>query len=229
MDAVHRVLPRFFEELRRRVYPNYARLAGQKADYWYTGWTFATWQDSSDRDRQLTPCLLDWAREFHCEDETWILEGALQTLWLWQKYSKSRKSLDIVGFLPPVAGSIVIGEGEQCFEFRDDGWCPQLQKWATYKSQLLKKFQDATSAYEVRMRTLTESRGADPVPSRYSPANFEWFAMYQLGGVSTVGILKHQPKLSGDESTINKGIKTAAKLLQWKTMRKHPKGRKSGK
>src|SRR5579863_8597631 len=88
MGVVRQTMPRFFEELRRRVYPGYARLAENRPGYWERGWTFETWQLHSDRDQQLTPYLTAWARTFHAE-ETWILEGALQTLWLGHRNPES--------------------------------------------------------------------------------------------------------------------------------------------
>ena len=97
-QVVRRILPRFFEELRERVYPQYAHLSESRPDYWQAGWTFETWHLCSDRDNQLTPHLLSWARAFGVQEETWMLEGALQTLWLWNKDRECRDSIDIVGF-----------------------------------------------------------------------------------------------------------------------------------
>src|SRR5229473_2555986 len=83
IQAVHRKVPAFGEQLRKDVYPTFARLAGKRTDYWETGWKFRTWQLDSDRNNQLTPLLLAWARAFNLEKEAWILEGALQTLSIW--------------------------------------------------------------------------------------------------------------------------------------------------
>ena len=44
-----------------------------------------TWQLHSDCNNQLTPLLLAWAETLNLEKEAWILEGALQTLWIWHK------------------------------------------------------------------------------------------------------------------------------------------------
>jgi len=49
------------------------------------------WQSRSDADRQLTPILMKWARQFNVEKETWILEGALQTLSNWDKFPRCRE------------------------------------------------------------------------------------------------------------------------------------------
>lgn len=65
MEVVRRVFPRFLEQLREGVYPNYARLVENRPGYWETGWTLETWQLLSDPDRQLTPCLVEWAGKFN--------------------------------------------------------------------------------------------------------------------------------------------------------------------
>src|SRR5262249_18312830 len=80
IEALRRKSPSFFERLRKDVYPRFAELAAGSADYWASGWTFATWQLYSDRDEQLTPILLAWARSFNVDGELWLLEGALETL-----------------------------------------------------------------------------------------------------------------------------------------------------
>jgi hypothetical protein len=41
IEAVSRVLPRFFEQLRDRVYPTFARLAENRQGFWEPGWTLA--------------------------------------------------------------------------------------------------------------------------------------------------------------------------------------------
>jgi hypothetical protein len=81
-------------------------------------------------------------------------------------------------------------------------------------------------AYEQRLRSLLESRGAVRARHRYSVRHFEWFALWQLGGLSTTKLLK-QYGGKGDESTILKGLKKAADLVQWTNIRNSPK-RKSG-
>ena len=72
MEVVRRVCPRFFEQL--WVYPRFAVRAESRPGFREPGSTFETWQQLSDTDQQLTPCLLAWARAFHAEEETWILE-----------------------------------------------------------------------------------------------------------------------------------------------------------
>ena len=85
MQAVQSVYPRFFTKLQQQIYPTYSRLAGRSESYWQTGWAFETWQLHSDRNQRLTAPLSAWAKPFNAE-EAWILEGALQSLWLWRRF-----------------------------------------------------------------------------------------------------------------------------------------------
>jgi hypothetical protein len=211
-EAVRRVLPVFFEQLREQVYPTYARLAADNPNYWQAGWRFATWQANSDHSKEGTSCLLAWARKFHAEQD-WVLESALQTLWVWHKYPALRESLDVSGFRCYACEAIFISGEERHFRFEDEGWEPQVEKWAKYSSRIRKRFDRDLCAYEVHLRALVESRGAVRARSRYRADHFKWFALYQLGGLSTVKILKgNLLGLQGDESTIRKGVKAAADL-----------------
>jgi hypothetical protein len=83
-----------------------------------------------------------------------------------------------------------------------------------------KQFEKSLGAYEERLRSLVESRGAVRARQRYSVDNFEWFALYQLTKMPSSRILKRRLDLKGDESSILKGVKTAAALLHWQGLRK---------
>jgi hypothetical protein len=218
MEVVQQVLPQFFQRLREQVYPTFARLAQNTTGYWEPGWTFETWQLQSDGDRQLTPYLLAWAKAFHVE-ETWILDGALQTLALWHQHPDSRESLDICGFRTYCAVDTLNNDEGSRFRFGHYGWDPQSQTWARFRDSIQNQFKKQMDAYEQRLRSLLESQGAVRVRHRYSLKHFQWFALYQLGGLSTTKLLKQYPDL-GDESTILKVLKTAAGLLQWTNIRK---------
>jgi len=223
IEVVRDVFPRFFEQLREQVYPNYASLVKSRSGYWETGWTFDTWQLNSDPERRLTPCLLAWAAKFNAAEETWILEGALQTLWFWHGHSEWRESLDTYGFHASCAVNTLSGGAESLFQFRHPGWDPQFQRWPSFRASIRRRFQSELKIYEQRLRSLVESQGAVRARSRFTSENFAWFALYQLGGMSTGRILKQYRDLEGDESTILKGVKTAANLLQWKHIRKGKK------
>lgn len=217
-QAVRRVLPRFFTRLRARIYPEYARLAAEQHGYWKPGWTFETWCLHSDRENRLAPLLRAWAAAFHAEEE-WILEGALQTLWLWHEHPAWRAALDISGFRTFPAGETLLNDDERRFRFEDPGWDPQWERWSDYCASLVGRWKSAVARYEKEMRALVASRGAVPARKRFSSRNFEWFVLYQLGGISSVRILARYDDVEGDESTVLKGVKVAAALLQWGHLR----------
>ena len=156
----------------------------------------------------------------------WILEGALQTLWLWHRHPDWRESLDISGFRSSCCVDSLSSEEERLFKFESYGWDPQIQRWGSFRDSIKEQFKKHLDAYEQRLRLLMESQGAVRARYRYSSDHFKWFALYQLGRMSAGKILQQRTDLKGDESTILKGIKTAADLLQWKSIRKAPKGRK---
>lgn len=213
IQALQRKLPAFGKRLRKDVYPEFARCAGKMADYWKAGWMFSTWQLHSDRKNQLTPHLLTWAGAFNLAGETWILEGALQTLLLWHKFPDWRTSLDLQGFRQYVSGPILIRDGEHSFRFEDWGWDPQLLSWPGYRVNVRKRFETELRAYEKRVRALAKARGAQRVIPRYSVEHFEWLALYHCGGWSLDKILKCAP-FAGDKTTISKGVHKAARLIR---------------
>jgi hypothetical protein len=62
------------------------------------------------------------------------------------------------------------------------------------------------------------------VPHKSSPANLEWFALYQFVGLSSKGIADRpnfasDPDAAPDESTILKGVKAAARRIGWDSLR----------
>jgi hypothetical protein len=224
MEVVSRVLPGFFEQLRDRVYPTFARLAVQRPGVWGPEGTFEAVQLQADLDRQLMPLLVAWARRFHAE-EPWILEGAMQTLWHWHRDPAFPKSLDICGFRPSCCVDTLSSDEERLFTFEHASWDPQLQRWADFRASISKQFRNHLDAYKQALSSLMTSRGAVSARNRYCVAHFEWFALYQLGGMSSKRILGERPHLTGDESTIIKGVRDAAGLLKWKSVRKARKSR----
>ena len=222
IQAVQRKLPTFGEQLKKDVYPTFARFAGKKADYWETGWKFSTWQLHSDRKTELTPLLLAWAGAFNLAKETWILEGALQTMWVWHKFADARRSLDLQGFRPNVCGQILIPDGEHRFIFEDGGWDPQLSSWRGYGAIVRKRFETELRVYEKRIRALVQLRGGQRAIPRYSVEHLEWLALYHCGGWSLDKILKCSPH-AGDKTTISKGLHRAAQLAHLKVRTKRHK------
>ena len=68
-----------------------------------------------------------------------------------------------------------------------------------------------------------EYQGAVHVRTQRNTDHLKWFALHQLGGMSSTKLLQQHPNLKGAESTILKGIKAAAGLLQWQNVRKSEK------
>ena len=189
--------------------------AGKKVDYWQAGWEFSTWQLHSDRDNQITSYLLAWAEAFNLAGEPWILEGALQTLWLWHKSRDARTSLNLRGFRQYVCGQILIPDDEHRFRFEDWGWDPQHLSWPRYHANAQKRFETELRAHKKRIRALVKARGAQRASSRYSVEHFEWLALYHCGGWSLEKILRCSPHV-GSKTTISKGLHTAARLARLK-------------
>jgi hypothetical protein len=220
--AVQRIVPEFFERLRNDVYPTYARLADERPRYWHTRGTFSIWRSCSDRDRRLTPILMAWAREFNLERETWILEGALQTLSNWHKVPRLRESLDIRGFRKPVCVSVLISDRDHSFQFEDGGWDPTLISFAGWRANARERFEAAMKRHCQQMQTLIEQRGGVPAVVRSSAEHFEWLALYQCAHASLDSILTRAP-YAGDKTTISKGMHQAAELAHLRIRAKRGK------
>jgi hypothetical protein len=211
MEALGHVVPAFLELLRDQVYPEYARLTATNPDYWVMGWKLETWQLLSDRDNQLTPVLMAWARKFNVQGEDWILEGALQTLSYWHQFPEQRAALDSWGFRQWIAVSGLVSAEELRFRFSDGGWDPTFSSSTVWRTEVRKRFEDALDAHEQRMRKLVEERGAWPAVFRFSTDHFQWLALYQCGNLSLDSILHRAPH-AADKTTISKGIHSAASL-----------------
>jgi len=188
-------------------------------EYWAPDWSFETWQHHPAPDSQFTESLLGWARSFHAE-ETWILDGALQTLWKWHRDQTSRESLDIGGFRAVCCVDTLSSDEDRQFTFKHLGWDPQFERWARFRNAVTKEFQTYLNHYHQRLSSRMESQGALRARRQFSVDNFEWFALYQLGGMSASRILESRLDQKHDESTIMKGVNTAAGLLQWKNPRR---------
>lgn len=227
IKALRDVLPAFLNQLRDQVYPEYARLADGKSDYWETGWKFETWQELSDRDIQLTPVLMAWAREFNVQGENWILEGALQTLSNWHQSLKGPglAELDIWGFRQSIAVPGLISDEDHRFSFEDEGWDPTFSSSAAWRRGVKKRFVEALDAHERDTRKLAEDLGAIPAVSRFSADHFQWLALYQCGNSSLDSILRGA-RHAADKTTISKGIHGAARLAAIAVRPKHRKLKK---
>lgn len=216
--VVSRLVPTFFVLLHSQVFPLFAAVVDRRPSYWDPEWSFETWQQHSDPDPQFTLGLIEWARSFHAE-QTWIFDGALKTLWRWYRDPKSRQGLDIDGFRTAVCVDTLTSDEERKMIFEHVGWDPQLQKWSSWRPSVEEEFKNYLDAYRESLVSLMKKRGAKQARIRYSIDHFEWFASFQLLGLSATEILKLDPNL-GEESNILKGLKNAARLMQWKNIRK---------
>ena len=99
-------------------------------------------------------------------------------------------------------------------------WDPQFQRWEHVRESIKKEFQSQLDAYQQRLSSLMERGGAVRTRKRYNRVHITWFILYQLKRMSSSKILQKHPDLKGDESTILKGVKAAARLLQWENVRK---------
>lgn len=211
LEAIRRVVPAFLDELRDRVYPEFARLAELNPDFWVNGWKFDTWQLLSDPDGQLTPVLTAWAQRFNVRKENWVFEGALQTLSNWRRFPEERASLEAWGFRQTIAVPGLVSVEDHPFVFSPESWDPTLESFNSWRTRINTRFQEALDAHQGRMRKLVEGLGAFPTVSRFSTDHFEWLALYQCGTLSLDSILSLAPH-AGDKTTISKGIHTAASL-----------------
>ena len=172
------------------------------------------------RPNELTSSLIRWALTFNVGEE-WILDGAMRTLWLWHKDPKLRKELGIDGFYPPSGGSVLLPMNEHRFRFEYRGWDPQQISWVAWNAHVKKRFNKQLQSYEKGMRKYFDSRQAVLARSRYSTRNFEYFVLFQFGSLSVQQIAEKYTAehKAPDLSTIYKGVKTAAALLDWHTVR----------
>ncbi len=210
MLALQRNVPEFFERLRDEVFPAFTLMP--KPGYWRTGLSFCMWQARSDLDGQLTPILMKWARRFNMEGETWILEGALQTLSTWNKFPRCRESLEILGFRKPVCVQGLVREDEHAFHFEDEGWDPTLIRFPGWRVTARKRFEAAIKQHGQQMRALAKDRGGVPAVVRASREHFDWLTLYQCGDATLESIAKDA--VYGDKTTISKGMHQAARLAR---------------
>jgi len=206
--AVQRKVPEFFERLRDEVYPAFARLP--KPDHRRTRASFPMWQSRSDPDRQFTPILMTWAHRFNVTGETWILEGALQTLSNWSKFAHCRENLEIVGFRQLVCVPGLVWDHERVFHFEDEGWDPTLMSLPGWRVNTRKQLEIAMKQHGQRVQALVKKRGGVPAVLRSSEEHFDWLALYQCANAPLESIAKGAGY--GDKTTISKGMRQAAKL-----------------
>jgi hypothetical protein len=206
--ALQRQVPEIFERLRSDVLPVFARLA--KPGYWKASRSFSMRQSRCDPDGELTPVLMEWARRFNLDGEIWVLEGALQTLSIWNAFPDCRENLDIQGFRTLVCVPGLISDQEHAFHFEDEGWDPTLISFLGWRVQVQERFEKAIQRYRHQMQALVKKRGGVPAALKYSEEHFDWLALYHCANATLDSIAKGARY--GDKTTISKGMHQAAKL-----------------
>ncbi len=230
IEAAKRVYPVFLEKLSTDVFPLYCRLAQEgklakgRHDFDKALWGKSPYEALTD-EGGLKSAISKWAAEFNAEAE-WLLVGALRTLWGWDGAPDWRDSLRWDGQHRrkerPITG--------KTFEFSFQGWEVQLLTWSAYNQSLRQRFETKLLEYERQTRILAESRGLVRARRKYSPANLEWFVLYQFAGMTSTAIANRYAEAgkSPAESTVLKGIKAAAKLIGWDQLRQ-PRPRQNRK
>ena len=163
---------------------------------------------------ELKRALDRWAEKYNA-DAIWLKDVALLTLWNWHDSSKVVLEWH---FRQDYLRHTVCGKD---FEFHLSGWDVEVESWQQYRKSALKEFEKKLHEYKNCTRNLAESNGLLRVRRTFSPANLKWFVLYQFTGLSSSKIADQWSleNRAVDESTVLKGIKTAAKLLVWDKLR----------
>jgi hypothetical protein len=215
-------VPSFLRELSTRVFPLYEELAESGYDFDRIVWGPSAYE-LLPQDKGLKHALADWAAGFNAQAE-WLMVGALRTMRDWRMNREGRERLKWNTF---TAHSGFVAQISEEFRFRYPAWDVQWVQWPLYRVALLKKFKQALTKYERKTRESAEAHGLRRARREYSPVNIEWFALYQFAGKSSKQIADaHSGEEGTDESTVLKGIKSAAKLLAWDQLRQPVRHRK---
>jgi len=152
---------------------------------------------------------------------TWIFEGALQTLSIWNKFGRCKENLEMFGFRKPVCVPGLIENHEHAFHFEDGGWDPTLISFAGWRVNVHKRWELAMKQHRQQMQALVKERGGMAAVVRSSEEHFDWLALYQSANASLQCIADRAGY--GDRATISKGMHQAAKLAHIRIRRKSRK------
>lgn len=123
----------------------------EKAAKWAKSMAIAA-NEASATDPHSVPGLMNWAKEFNVAGESWILEGALKTLALWQRNLKWHDFLDLHGFVASCVVNTLDEDKEAIFRFEHAGWDPQFERWLEFRKAVRAEFEKQLHAYEKRQR-----------------------------------------------------------------------------
>jgi hypothetical protein len=158
----------------------------------------------------LKDLLLRWSRDFRLTDE-WLLDVALQTLYLLQK-TPMRPRLHFwrlsVFNLPPLSL-------DRMLRFKDRGWDPHLDTWKEFHDNISAAFDEHLKQYRTTVEAFLEKSGWKRVPEIRQRKHYTWLVLFQVKGWSPEHILDRFPSnddRNTEESTITKGVQSAARL-----------------
>lgn len=217
MESARRVFPKMLERLAADVLPVYEEPARSgfnlEAVLWHSGLSpFKELPQESSLRFELSK----WASEFHAE-QGWFLDDTLRTLRGWHIAPDWLSELK----WNPIGGVTTAVAWGEPFKLDYMGWEMQLHTWADYSQSVRERFEQHLAEYEVASRMLAESRGLVRAPHKYSLKNLEWFVLYQFKGQTAAKIAgRDGVSAKGEnESTILKGVKAAARLIGWDSLR----------
>ena len=217
MRCVRRVFPEMLEKLASEVLPAYKELA--KSDFKIEAILWNARLSPFKKLPQGSPlqtALSKWVNEYHAEQD-WFADEMLRTLRGWHvapDWCSELKCNPIGG----VTSTVAMGE---LFKFDCEGWEMQLLTWADYSRSVRERFEQHLAEYEEASRKLAELRGLVRAPHKYSPLNLDWFVLYQFAGLSSKKIADRPdaPAKGENEDAILKGVKAAARLIGWDSLR----------
>jgi hypothetical protein len=213
LETIRRLYPDLLKALSAEVLPIYSHLA-QTTPYsdclLEVGCPARTTEEI-----ELKSVFSKWADKFNINSD-WLKDEALRALGCWHEHPESLAALK---WCPhPVFMRMVVTA--EPFEFHAAAWELELQSWPAYRESVRSEFETKLAEYRKIAHDRAKLRGLVETPHKYSPENLEWFVWYQLAGLSSTEIAKRSKhKDSVDESTVLKGIKAAAKLVGWASMR----------
>ena len=217
MECVLRVFPEMLKQLSAEVFPAYEALASSDFKTEEVLWhSRRSPFKELPQDSSLRTELSKWASRYHAQQD-WFLVHMLRTLRGWHVAPNWRAELKC----NPIGGvTTTLASGEP-FKFDCEGWEMQLRTWAEYSQSVRKRFEQKLADYETTSRNLAESHGLVRAPHKYSSENLDWFVLYQFAGLSAPKIARRigrkEPNVAN--SGVLKGVKAAAKLIGWKSLR----------
>jgi len=220
MRCVLRVFPEMLKQLSAEVFSAYIELA--KSDFNIEKFLWNSMLspfENLPQESSLRAKLSKWASKFHAEQD-WFLDEMLRTLRGWHVAPDWRTELRC----NPIGGVTTTLACGEPFKFDCEGWEMQLRTWAEYSLSVRKRFEKHLAEYEGESRKLAESCGLVRAPHKYSPDNLKWFVLFQFAGLSPKRIADRPDNTlkPANEDTILKGVKAAARLIGWESLRPTP-------